>query len=114
MRLEPVLNIVEAETTIGTSRNYGFEADFSVPLWRECRLSAGVVTTRAIWGNAFYADPQLTAAAQAVNPAAPPVIRNINGLTAPFTPEYSANLALESSHALSNGYKLGARIDGRA
>src|SRR2546430_17147841 len=70
--------------------------------------------SRAIWGNAFYADPQLTAAAQAVNPAAPPVIRNLNGLTAPFTPEYSANLALEWTHTLGNGYKLGARIDGRA
>ena len=114
MRLDPVLNIVEVETNIGPSRNYGVEADFSVPLWSEFRLSGGVGTTRAIWGNAFYADPQLTAAAQAVNPAAPPVIRNLNGLTAPFTPEYSANLALEWTHALSSGYKLGARIDGRA
>ena len=114
MRLDPVLNIVEVETNIGPSRNYGFEADLAVPLSSEFKLSGGIGTTRAVWGNAQYADPQLTAAAQLVDPAAPPVYRNLNGLTAPFTPSYSANLALDWNHSLGNGYKLGARIDASA
>ncbi|MDE2219208.1 MAG: TonB-dependent receptor [Gammaproteobacteria bacterium] len=114
MRLDPTLNIVEVETNIGPSRNYGAEVDFAVPLSNEFKLSGGIGTTKAIWGNAMYADPQLTAAAQVIDPAAAPVLRNLNGLTAPFTPEYSANLALEWTHSLVNGYKLGARIDGSA
>src|SRR2546430_15950271 len=91
-----MLNKVEGEPNIGPSRNYVVEAEFSVPLWSEFMLSGGVGTTRAIWGNAFYADPQLTAAAQAVNPAAPPVIRNLNGLTAPLDRK---STRLNSSHS---------------
>src|SRR5258706_6181829 len=49
----------------------------------------------------------------AANPT-PVVSRNLDGLTAPFTPEYSANLALDWNHNLSNGYKIGARLDGSA
>jgi iron complex outermembrane receptor protein len=110
MRLDPVLNIVEVETNIGPSRNYGIELDFSVPLSNEIKLSGGLGTTRAIWGNAQFADPQLTAAAGGVNV----VYRNLNGLKAPFTPEYSANLALDWLHTLANGYKIGARVNGSA
>jgi iron complex outermembrane receptor protein len=109
MRLDPVLNIVEVETNIGPSRNYGVEMDLAVPLSSEFKLSGGFGTTRAIWGNAEYADPQLTAAAGGTI-----VFRNLRGLTAPFTPEYSANLALDWEHGLSNGYKVGARLDGSA
>lgn len=96
-------------TNIGPSRNSGFELEWMTPLSSEWTLSGGLGTTRAIWGNAQYGDPQLTAANQGVV-----VYRNLNGLTAPFTPEYSANLALAWSHALSNGYKLGAEADGSA
>jgi outer membrane receptor protein involved in Fe transport len=109
MRLDPVLNIVEVETNIGPSQNYGVEMDFSVPLSHEFKLSGGLGTTRAVWGNALYADPQLTAANGGVI-----VYRNLKGLIAPFTPEYSANLALDWNHVLSNGYKVGARLDGSA
>jgi iron complex outermembrane recepter protein len=109
-RLDPVLNIVEVETNIGPSRNYGVEMDFSLPLVYGFKLSGGLGTTRAIWGNAQYADPQLTAAAGGANV----VYRNLNGLTAPFTPEYSANLTLDWNHALPNGYVVGARLDGSA
>jgi iron complex outermembrane receptor protein len=118
MRLDPVLNIVEVETNIGPSRNYGAELDFSVPFAQEFKLSGGLGTTRAIWGNALYADPQLTAAAPPCAPQPtcqqPVVYRNLNGLKAPFTPEYSANLALDWIHVLQNGYKVGARLDGSA
>jgi iron complex outermembrane recepter protein len=110
MRLDPVLNIVEVETNIGPSQNYGVEMDLAMPLSREFTLTGGFGTTRAIWGNAEYADPQLTAAAGGANV----VYRNLKGLTAPFTPQYSANLALDWKHMLSNGYEVGARVDGSA
>jgi iron complex outermembrane receptor protein len=118
-RLDPVLNIVEVETNIGPSRNYGVEVDFAVPLSHEFKLSGGIGTTRAIWGNAQYADPQLTAVCAAIPTTCRPlgatvVYRNLNGLTAPFTPQYSANLALDWEHGLSNGYRVGARVDGSA
>ncbi len=96
-------------TNIGPSRNSGIEIEFLLPLASEFKLSGGVGTTRAVWGNAQYGDPQLTAANNGV-----PVYRNLNGFTAPFTPAYSANLALDWNHVLSNGYKVGARVDGSA
>jgi hypothetical protein len=110
MRLDPVLNIVEVETNIGPSHNYGGELDLAVPLAYGFKLTGGFGVTRAIWGNAQYADPQLTAAGGGNTI----VYRNLKGLTAPFTPEYSGNLALDWTHLLSNGYKVGARIDGSA
>ncbi len=110
MRLDPVLNIVEVETNIGPSKNYGFELDLAVPLEHGFRLTGGFGVTRAKWGDAQYADPQLTAAAG----GATIVYRNLKGLTAPFTPEYSGNLALEWRHLLGNGCEVGARIDGSA
>jgi iron complex outermembrane receptor protein len=109
MRLDPVLNIVEVETNIGPSRNYGGELDLAVALPHGFKISGGFGVTRAIWGNALYADPQLTAANGGII-----VYRNLNGLKAPFTPEYSGNLALDWSHGLGNGYKVGARVDGSA
>lgn len=109
MRLDPVLNIVEVETNIGPSKNYGVEMDASVPLSHEFKLSGGLGTTRAVWGDTHYADPQQTAFG-----GGPIVYRNLRGLIAPFTPEYSVNLALDWNHDLGNGYKVGARLDGSA
>lgn len=96
---------------IGPSRNSGVEVEFLMPLTTELRLSGGIGTTRAVWGNAQYSDPQLNVAAG--NPATP-IFRNLNGMTAPFTPAYSANLALDWNRVLGNGYKVGARLDGQA
>ncbi len=82
-----------------------------MPLTTEFKLSGGIGTTRAVWGNAQYSDPQLNFAAG--NPATP-IFRNLNGMTAPFTPAYSANLALDWNRVLGNGYKVGTRLDGQA
>lgn len=97
-------------TNIGPSKNSGVEMDFALPLAKEIKLSGGVGTTRAVWGNALYGDPQLTQ----ISGSATPIYRNLNGLTAPFTPAYTANLALDWDHVLANGDKLGGRIDGSA
>jgi len=99
-------------SNIGDSRNTGVEMDFVAPLTQEFKLSGGVGTTRAVWRNVPYLDPQLGAVQGGFG--APPVATNIQGLTAPFTPAYSANLALDWNHLLSNGWKIGARVDGQA
>jgi iron complex outermembrane recepter protein len=110
---------LDVTTNIGNSKNSGFEMDFFAPLSRDFKLSGGIGTTRAVWGNVVYSDPQLTGT-QPCNflptpcAAPPPVFRNLHGLTAPFTPAYSANLALEWNHLFSGGYKVGARVDGQA
>ncbi len=100
-------------TNVGPSRNTGIEVEFLLPLGSEFKLNGGFGTTRARWGSAQYFDPQLTAAAAAAgNPHN--VFRNLDGLTAPFTPAYSVNLGLDWNRVLSNGYKVGARLDGSA
>jgi len=95
-------------TNIGNSKNSGFEMDFFAPLSRDFKLSGGLGTTRAVWGNVVYADPQAT------NGGSTPVFRNLHGLTAPFTPAYTGTLALDWNHLFSDGYKVGARVDGQA
>ncbi len=100
-------------TNVGPSRNTGIEVEFLLPLGSEFKLNGGFGTTRARWGSAQYFDPQLTAAAAAAgNPHN--VFRDLDGLTAPFTPAYSVNLGLDWNRVLSNGYKVGARLDGSA
>jgi iron complex outermembrane receptor protein len=100
-------------TNVGPSRNTGIEVEFLVPLGSEFKLNGGFGTTRARWRSAQYFDPQLTAAAAiAGNPHN--VFRDLDGLTAPFTPAYSVNLGLDWNRILSNGYKVGARLDGSA
>jgi len=94
-------------TNIGKSKNSGFEMDFFAPLSRGFNLSGALGTTRAVWGNVVYADPQATNGGT-------PVFRNLDGLTAPFTPAYTGTLALEWNHLFSDGYKVGARVDGQA
>jgi iron complex outermembrane receptor protein len=100
----------DVTTNIGPSRNSGVEMDFLVPLSSEFKLNGGFGTTRAKWGNIRYADPQLTG----ISGSATPIYSNLNGLTAPFTPAYSANLALEWNHKLGSGVRVGARVDGSA
>jgi len=97
-------------TNIGPSRNTGFEMDFALPIAAEFKLSGGWGVTHAVWGNAQYYDPQLTAAAGTGSP----VFRNLSGMTAPFTPAYTANLAFEWNHSFGSGDKVGARVDGSA
>jgi iron complex outermembrane receptor protein len=98
----------DINTNIGDSRNSGIELDFALPVSQEFKLSGGFGTTRAVWGSAVYLDPQQTG----INGVATYV--NLQGKRAPFTPDYTANLALEWSHTLGDGQKVGARIDGTA
>lgn len=108
----------DVSTNIGNSRNTGFEMDFFAPLSKEFKLNGGVGTTRAKWRDVNYGDPQLTGLqACVVNGTCatpPPVFRNLNGLTAPYTPAYSAFLALDWNHFLPNGNRIGARLEGTA
>jgi iron complex outermembrane receptor protein len=104
-------------TNIGDSRNSGLEVDFQLPVTKEWKLSGGLGTTRAVWGNALYNDPQASGIATALAGGPPPnitVTTNIQGMKAPFTPSYTANLALDWNEALANGWKVGARVDGSA
>ena len=114
---------LDVTTNIGNSHNSGFEMDFFAPLSRDFKLSGGLGTTRAVWGNVVYSDPQATGTQACVyastcgapgTPPVPPVFRNLHGLTAPFTPAYTATLALDWNHLFSHGYKVGARVDGQA
>jgi iron complex outermembrane receptor protein len=109
---------LDVTTNIGNSHNSGFEMDFVAPLSHDYKLSGGIGTTRAVWGNVVYSDPQLTGTQacvfQGTCPNPPPVFRNLHGLTAPFTPAYSANLALDWNHLFGDGYAVGARVDGQA
>lgn len=109
---------LDVTTNIGNSHNSGFEMDFLAPLSHDFKLSGGLGTTRAVWGNVVYSDPQATGTQPCVYLATPctppPVFRNLHGLTAPFTPAYTATLALDWNHLFSDGYKVGARVDGQA
>ncbi len=90
----------EVTTNIGPSHNYGVELDLAARLPYHFRLSGGFGYTRAIWGNTPFIDPQTTL----------PI--NLQGRTAPFTPEFSGNLVLEWRHDLGGGYTFGARANG--
>jgi iron complex outermembrane recepter protein len=100
----------DINTNIGDSRNSGVELDFALPVTNEFKLSGGFGTTRAVWGNSVYLDPQATGA----NPTGAATYTNLKGLRAPFTPEYTANLALDWNHNLADGNKIGARVDASA
>jgi hypothetical protein len=100
----------DIQSNIGSSRNSGIEMDFFVPLSKEFKLNGAFGTTRAVWVRVIYGAPQLTG----LSGGTTPLYRNIQGLTAPFTPAYTANLALDWNHTLSNGYRVGATIDGSA
>ncbi len=90
----------EVTTNIGPSHNYGVEMDFAARLSHGFSLSGGFGVTRAVWGDTPFVDPQTGAAI------------NLKGLTAPFTPEYSANVVGEWNHTLPHGYEFSVRLDG--
>ncbi len=101
----------DVTNNIGGSKNSGIEMNFVLPIAKEYRLSGGFGTTRAKWGNVRYGDPQLTGI---YGGGVTPYYSNLNGLTAPFTPAYTADLAFEWNHTLANGAKVGAKVDGTA
>lgn len=90
----------EVTTNIGPSHNYGVEADLSARLPLHFKVSGGFGYTRAVWGDTPYIDPQTSL----------PI--NLKGRTAPFTPEFSGNLALDWTQELTPGLTFGARANG--
>jgi len=98
-------NVLQAGTlvgvtqNIGSSHNYGAEFDLSTRLTRELLVSGSFGVTKAIWNNVAYLDSDLGQST------------NLQGRTAPFTPEYQGSLSLDWSHHVTEGMKFGARAD---
>ena len=94
---------------IGPSQNYGVEADLSARLIDHLFLTASAGVTKAIWGKINFYDPD-----QSAVPNTPPVYVNLSGLTAPFTPAYSASVSLDWTHSVLGDLIFGARVDATA
>jgi iron complex outermembrane receptor protein len=98
-------NVLQAGTlvgvtrNIGSSHNYGGEFDVSTRVSKDLFVSASFGVTKAIWNNVPYFDSDLGQST------------NLQGRTAPFTPEYQGSLSLDWSHHLTQGLTLGARGD---
>jgi iron complex outermembrane recepter protein len=92
--------LLDVTSNVGTSRNYGAEFDLTAPLAYGFKVSSGFGVTRAIWSNINYIDP---ATSQTIN---------LNGRTAPYTPIYSGNVAVDWEHPVGAGLRVGARVDG--
>lgn len=90
-------NIIDLTTNVGPSKNYGAEFDISAPLPEGFRVSAGLGVLRATWGKV----PNF------VNPVNGQQ-SDIQGLTVPFAPAYTANTTLEWKHDFA-GYEFGSR-----
>jgi iron complex outermembrane receptor protein len=90
-------NIIDLTTNVGPSTNYGAEFDISAPLPEGFRVSVGLGVLHATWGTV----PNY------VNPVNGQQIQ-IQGLTVPFAPAYTANTTLEWKHDFS-GYEFGSR-----
>ena len=90
----------EVTTNIGPSHNSGVELEMSARLPLNFKISGGFGYTKAVWGNTPFIDPQTN------------LLINLKGLTAPFTPKYSGNLALDWTQRLGNGLTFGARASG--
>jgi iron complex outermembrane receptor protein len=90
-------NIIDLTTNVGPSTNYGAEFDVSAPLPEGFRVSVGLGLLHATWGTV----PNY------VNPVNGQQIQ-IQGLTVPFAPAYTANTTLEWKHDFS-GYEFGSR-----
>lgn len=96
----PFVGLVATTTNIGSSRNYGFEFSSTARLTRELTLSLGLGMTEAEWEDAVILEP---------NTGDPNF--DLNGMTAPFTPEYQASLSLDWARDLSAGLLIGFRVD---
>ena len=101
-RIIPSVGVLDLTSNIGSSKNYGAEFDGTAVLPHGFKLSGGAGWLQAKWRNAFFTD-QTTLQ-----------VINLNGRTAPFSPAYSANAALDWDHDIGNGYRLGARVDAAA
>jgi iron complex outermembrane receptor protein len=90
---------VSVVENIGPSHNYGAEMDLTAQLARGLLLTAGFGATKAVWGNAPTFDSDLN------------VPTNLDGRTAPYTPQYQSSLSLDWSHSISPDWTLGLRTD---
>jgi iron complex outermembrane recepter protein len=91
--------LLDVTSNIGTSHNYGAEFDLAAPLGYGFKVSSGFGVTRAVWGDVTYIDPATSL----------PI--NLKGRTAPYTPIYSGNVALDWVHPIGGSYRVGARVD---
>jgi iron complex outermembrane recepter protein len=91
--------LVSVVENIGPSHNYGAEMDLTAQLARGLLLTAGLGTTRAVWGNAPLFDSDLN------------VPTNLRGRLVPFTPQYQGSISLDWSHAIADDWTLGLRAD---
>ena len=89
--------ITDLTTNIGASKNYGAEFSISAPLPGGFKASVGAGVLRATWGN-------VSAFVNPVNGE----VANIQNLSVPFAPTYTANTTLEWTHNFG-GYELGSR-----
>lgn len=96
----PFVGFVATTTNIGDSRNYGFEFSTTARLTRDLTLSLGLGMTEAEWEDAVILEPNTG------NPNF-----DLNGMTAPFTPEYQASVSLDWARELFTGFLFGFRVD---
>ena len=98
----PSVGVVDLTSNIGSSKNYGAELDATTALPYGFLLSAGAGWLQAKWRTAYYVQQGT------VTPI------DLAGRTAPYSPAYSANLALDWDHRLGDGYRTGFRVEGSA
>jgi iron complex outermembrane receptor protein len=91
--------IIEVTSNIGPSQNYGAEFDFNSRLPYGFSLNGGFGYTRAVWGFTPFIDPQTNL----------PI--NLQGRTAPFTPDVTSNIVGEWTHMFPDDFKFTARMD---
>lgn len=96
----PFVGFVATTTNIGSSINYGFEFSATARLTRDLTLMLGLGVTEAEWEDAVILEP---------NTGDPNF--NLDGMAAPFTPEYQATLSVDWARPVSAGLLLGLRVD---
>jgi len=94
---------------LGSSTNYGVEADLTARLIDRLVLTVSAGATRAVWDNLPYQDPDIQAAT-GCDPTVPTCgLINLKGRTPPFTPAYSGSVTLDWSHDLTDNLTFGLR-----
>jgi outer membrane receptor protein involved in Fe transport len=83
---------------IGPSYNYGLELEATFRATPELTLTSGLGLTKALWKHALIFDPTVGA------------VVDLDGKSAPYTPEYQANLGATWRHALTDTLSLDARV----